>query len=105
MSSTTVDLRNTFFNLGVFRGDHFKDGSIAGHWKMEMCTVIKCDPKHSFNTCAQVLLIISSNSSESNASSLQDQSWDYNFLSTSDTLFTSLSLSGTFTNGSGKRDC
>ena len=38
---------------GVFRGDHYKDGSVAGHWRMEMCTVIKCDPGQP-DTCRQV---------------------------------------------------
>ena len=33
--------QQTVFSLGVFRGDHYKDGSVAGYWKMEMCTVIK----------------------------------------------------------------
>jgi len=56
---------------------------VAGYWKMEMCTVIKCDPKNPSNTCTQ------------------DQSWDYNFLSTSDTMFTKLKLSGTFSSGAG----
>ena len=32
---------------------------------------------------------------------LKDQSWDYNFLSTSDTMFTKLKLSGTFSSGAG----
>ena len=32
------------FSLGAFRGDHYRDGSVSGHWRMEMCTVIKCDP-------------------------------------------------------------
>ena len=31
----------------------------------------------------------------------QDQSWDYNFLSTSDTVFKHLRLSATFTPGAG----
>ena len=38
---------------GVFQGDHYKDGSVAGHWRMEMCTVIKCDPGQP-DTCRQV---------------------------------------------------
>ena len=41
------------FAAGVFRGDHYKDGSVAGHWRMEMCTVIKCDPGQP-DTCRQV---------------------------------------------------
>ena len=32
---------------------------------------------------------------------LQDQSWDYSFLSTSDTVFTKLALSATFSPGAG----
>ena len=43
-----------------------------------MCTVLKCDPEDSANTCTQDLLS------------------DYNFLSTSDTVFRKLKLSGTF---------
>ena len=43
-----------------------------------MCTVIKCDPLNPGQTCAQ------------------DQSWDYDFLSRSDTVFNTLKLSGTF---------
>ena len=31
----------------------------------------------------------------------QDQSWDYNYLSTSDTVFTSLNLSATFSDNAG----
>ena len=31
----------------------------------------------------------------------QDQSWDYTFLSTSDTVFTKLALSATFSPGAG----
>ena len=42
-----------FAAAGVFRGDHYKDGSVAGHWRMEMCTVIKCDPGQP-DTCRQV---------------------------------------------------
>ena len=62
------------FSLGVFRGDHYKDGSVFGHWRMEMCSVMKCDPENSATTCRQ------------------DQSWDYDFLSTSNTIFHSFSL-------------
>jgi len=75
--------QETVFSLGVFRGDHFKDGSVAGQWNLEMCTVLKCDPKDSFNTCTQ------------------DLSRDYNYLSQSDTIFSKLKLSGTFTDGAG----
>ena len=70
------------FSLGVFRGDHYKDGSVTGHWRMEMCSVMKCDPVQP-TTCRQ------------------DQSWDYDFLSSSDTTFSSLRLSATFTRGAG----
>ena len=56
---------------------------MIGHWKMQMCTVIKCDPQNSGQTCAQ------------------DQSWDYDFLSRSDTIFNKLRLSGTFTEMAG----
>ena len=48
-----------------------------------MCSVMKCDPDNSVATCSQ------------------DQSWDYNFLSRSDTVFSSLNLSATFTQGAG----
>merc|ERR1712212_1381635 len=71
------------YSLGVFSGDHYKDGSVIGHWRMQMCTVIKCDPHNSGQTCAQ------------------DQSWDYDFLSRSDTIFHTLRLSGTFSAGAG----
>jgi len=71
------------YSLGVFSGDHYKDGSVLGHWKMQMCTVIKCDPGNPGQTCAQ------------------DQSWDYDFLSRSDTVFNRLKLSGTFTEMAG----
>ena len=71
------------FSLGVFRGDHYRDGSVSGHWKMEMCSVIKCDPANPAATCRQ------------------DQSWDYDFLSSSDTVFTSLAIAATFTPGAG----
>merc|ERR1719510_2189227 len=50
---------------------------------MEMCTVMKCDPSNSAATCRQ------------------DQSWDYDFLSSSQTVFTSLALAATFTPGAG----
>jgi len=75
--------QQTVFSLGVFRGDHFKDGSIAGRWNLEMCTVMKCDPKDPFHTCTQ------------------DMNLDYTYLSQSDTVFTQLKLSGTFTDGAG----
>jgi len=74
---------SSIFSLGVFSGDHYKDGSVIGHWSMQMCTVIKCDPQHSGTTCAQ------------------DQSWDYDFLSRSDTVFNNLKLSGTFADKAG----
>jgi len=79
LAEFVADLTDTtVFSLGVFKGDHFKDGSIAGQFRMEMCTVLKCDPDDSANTCTQDLLS------------------DYNFLSTSDTVFKKLKLSGTF---------
>eukprot|EP00092_Neocalanus_flemingeri_P008400 GFUD01009056.1.p1 GENE.GFUD01009056.1~~GFUD01009056.1.p1 ORF type:complete len:524 (-),score=153.49 GFUD01009056.1:111-1682(-) len=74
---------SSIFSLGVFSGDHYKDGSVIGHWRMQMCTVIKCDPQHSGQTCAQ------------------DTSWDYDFLSRSDTVFNKLRLAGTFGNMTG----
>ena len=77
MTNTTV------FSLGAFRGDHYKDGSVAGHFRMEMCSVMKCDPANSAETCTQ------------------DQVEDYEFLTTSDTTFSSLRLSGTFSEGAG----
>ena len=63
-----------------------------------MCTILKCDPVDSANTCSQVnrrihLIIF--------ISMLQDLSWDYDFLATSDTVFKSLKLSGTFSDDAG----
>jgi len=79
-----VEFTNTtVFSLGIFKGDHSKDGSIAGQFRMEMCTILKCDPVDSANTCSQ------------------DLSWDYDFLATSDTVFKSLKLSGTFSDDAG----
>ena len=46
-----------------------------------MCTLIKCDPANSTGTCTQ------------------DQVEDYEFLTTSDTIFSSLKLSATFSDG------
>ena len=46
-----------------------------------MCTVIKCDPANSTGTCTQ------------------DQVEDYEYLTTSDTIFSSLKLSATFSDG------
>ena len=66
------------FSLGVFSGNHTKDGSVAGSFYMEMCTVMKCDPAGVAATCEQ------------------DQLWDYHFLVGSDTVFSRLQLSGTF---------
>ena len=66
------------FSLGVFSGNHTKDGSVAGSFYLEMCTVIKCDPADVAGTCEQ------------------DQLWDYTFLVSSDTVFSRLELSGTF---------
>merc|ERR1711936_200392 len=66
------------FSLGVFSGSHFKDGSVSGSFYIEMCTVIKCDPEDASNTCTQDLI------------------FDYAFLTKSDTSFTRLKLSGTF---------
>jgi len=74
---------SSIFSLGVFSGDHYKDGSVIGHWSMQMCTVIKCDPHNPSQTCTQ------------------DQSWDYDFLSRSDTVFNRLRLSGTFADQAG----
>ena len=71
------------FSLGVFRGDHYRDGSVSGHWRMEMCSVMKCDSGNSAATCRQ------------------DQSWDYNFLSSSHTIFARLALAATFSPGAG----
>ena len=69
------------FSLGVFSGNHTKDGSVAGSFYMEMCTVMKCDPADVAGTCEQ------------------DQLWDYDFLVSSDTVFSKLELSGTFSDG------
>merc|ERR1711915_839025 len=57
------------------------DGSVLGHWKMEMCTIMKCDPSNPSATCRQ------------------DQLFNYDFLSRSDSVFTDLKLSGTFVDG------
>ena len=48
-----------------------------------MCSVMKCDPGNSAATCRQ------------------DQSWDYNFLSSSQTIFARLALAATFSPGAG----
>ena len=54
LSSCSILFKHTCISgAGVFRGDHYKDGSVAGHWRMEMCTVIKCDPGQP-DTCRQV---------------------------------------------------
>jgi len=66
------------FSLGVFSGSHFKDGSVRGSFYMESCTVIKCDPKHSKQTCNQ------------------DISYDYDYLSRSQTVFKHLNISANF---------
>ena len=66
------------YSLGVFSGSHVKDGSVSGSFYIEMCTIMKCDPEDVSNTCTQDTIL------------------DYDFLSRSDTLFTSLKLSGTF---------
>ena len=38
----------------MFQGAHYKDGSIAGSFYMAMCTLLKCDPAASAETCTQV---------------------------------------------------
>ena len=83
LAEFSAEMTNTVFSLGAFRGDHYKDGSVAGHFRMEMCSVMKCDPANSTETCTQ------------------DQLTDYDFLSTSDTTFSSLKLSATFSEGAG----
>ena len=75
---------STVLSLGAFSGDHYKDGSVAGHFRMEMCTVMKCDPNNSSATCRQ--------------DQVKD---DYDFLTSSDAIFSSLKLSATFTAGVG----
>ena len=81
LAEFSAEMTSTVFSLGAFRGDHYKDGSVAGHFRMEMCSLMKCDPANSAETCTQ------------------DQVKDYDFLTTSDTTFSSLRLSATFTEG------
>jgi len=66
------------FSLGVFSGSHFKDGSVSGSFYIEMCTIMKCDPRDVLNTCTQDTIL------------------DYDYLTTSSTIFTSLKLAGNF---------
>jgi len=66
------------FSLGVFSGSHVKDGSVSGSFYIEMCTIMKCDPANVDNTCTQDALL------------------DYDFLTRSNTVFSRLQLSGTF---------
>jgi len=73
-----VDSLDDQFSIGVFSGLHSKDTVVRDAWYMEMCSVIKCDPKHSKQTCAQ------------------DLSYDYDYLSRSGTVFTYLNISATF---------
>ena len=83
LAEFSAELTGTVFSLGAFRGSHYKDGSVAGHFMMEMCSVMKCDPASSVETCTQDLVK------------------DYDFLTTSDTTFSSLKLSATFSEGAG----
>ena len=48
------DTCNSAACAGVFQGAHYKDGSIAGSFYMEMCTLLKCDPAAPAETCTQV---------------------------------------------------
>ena len=65
------------FSLGVFSGSHTKDGSVSGSFYMEMCTIMKCDPDN-VDMCEQ------------------DMIKDYPYLTSSNTVFQKLQLSGTF---------
>ena len=71
---TTEDV----FSLGIFSGNHTKDGSVLGSFYIEMCTIMKCNPRDVENTCDHDLIK------------------DYEYLSTSNTLFQKLELSGSF---------
>ena len=82
------DIPSSVFSLGVFSGDHYKDGSVAGHFRMEMCTLMKCDPNNSSATCRQ------------DETRNYSEEWR-NFLTTSDAIFSSLKLSATFSTGAG----
>ena len=75
---TAVFDDNEVFSLGVFSGSHFKDGSVSGSFYIEMCTIMKCDPRDVLNTCTQDTIL------------------DYDYLTTSSTIFTSLKLAGNF---------
>ena len=66
------------FSLGIFSGNHTKDGSVLGSFYIEMCTIMKCNPRDVENTCDHELIK------------------DYEYLSTSNTLFQKLELSGSF---------
>jgi pantetheine hydrolase len=66
------------FSLGVFSGNHVKDGSVSGSFFIEMCTIIKCDPEDVVNTCTQDIIL------------------DYDYLTRSSTVFNSLKLAGNF---------
>jgi len=68
------------FSLGAFNGEHLVDGSVRGMWWMQMCSVIKCD-------------------AASPASCNQNQSWDLDFLTSSATTFTNLTIAATFAEG------
>ena len=65
------------FSLGVFSGTHTKDGSVSGSFYIEMCTIMKCDPNN-VDMCEQ------------------DKVKDYTYLTSSNTVFQKLQLSGTF---------
>ena len=69
---------NDVFSLGIFSGSHTKDGSVSGSFYIEMCTIMKCNPRDIENTCDHELIK------------------DYNYLSVSNTLFQKLELSGSF---------
>ena len=84
LADFTYHQREDVFSLGVFSGRHTEDGSVAGSFYIELCTVMKCDPQNVEETCQQY--------------QLQDQE-DYNFLVTSNTVFQQLRLSGTFSDG------
>ena len=73
-----ADFTSDVFSLGVFSGNHYKDGSVSGSFYIEMCTIIKCDPADVDNTCTQ------------------DTISNYSFLTRSDTVFKTLKLAGTF---------
>jgi hypothetical protein len=78
LADFSFEMTDDVFSLGVFSGNHTKDGSVAGSFYIEMCTVMKCDPRDVPGTCEQYEIK------------------DHDFLTSSGTVFQQLGLSGTF---------